>query len=714
MRVGYTLLAGALLPLPAAAQGFDPPDAVDLDPAPDVVEVELVAAETTWQFKPGIDTKVWTYNGTIPGPTIRANVGDTIRVRFTNELPEPTTIHWHGLEAPADMDGAHIAQRHVQPGETFVYELPALRDAFYWYHPHVRTYDQVEKGLYGGLLIRDPVTEHELGLDRITEHLVFFDDVLLDAQNQIVPAFSFSDPVQNALYHVNGREGNLLLLNGRDASTASLAVRNGRPQRWRVVNTANTTFCRLDINDGVDGLPAKLYEIGSDGGFLERPMLRPPVKWFFESTWTSLDHQTGPQIDLMDQGILLFPAERMDVIFTPTGVDGESFTIYQRDWWRGRHSASIGPGGAIVLLDDPGDGLNPKQPYLRLDVVGPDPGEDEYTPPRLLRPLPPTPQNPVGALPVVFGHGNPDPDTGEVVHFVQAMMTMVPGQGMVMTPLPTPLIDSFNAHDVDVGEVWDWKVTNLTHGDHPFHAHGFFFELLEYEWQNDLDPDPSQNFKWQPTTRRLKDTIRIPARLGLKGPSRTITTLRVRFDDTGREGRVEAQGMLPTFDPSGAWTSGGWLFHCHILEHSGSGMLSILEVHEPDEVFRLLGKSLPGTLGKPSLTARGDLTPGSPVQLDLVNALPGARVILVTGDKAARSPFAGGELVPGVSSPQPLPMNPMGTRQTVASAEGTATWQITDWEALPSGGTYYAQVAIRDPGGSAGWALSNALSFVRP
>jgi hypothetical protein len=323
----------------------------------------------------------------------------------------------------------------------------------------------------------------------------------------------------------------------------------------------------------------------------------------------------------------------------------------------------------------------------------------------------------VGTLPVTFGHGNPDPDTGAVTLFAQAMMTMVPGQGMVMTPLPTAKIDSFNAHDVDVGEVWEWQVTNLTHGDHPFHAHGFFFELVEYEYQNDFDPDPTQNFTWTPPVRRLKDTIRAPARLGLKGSSRTITRLRVRFDETGREGRASAQGMHATFDPSGAWTSGGWLFHCHILEHSGAGMLSILEVHEPDEVFTLLGKSLPGTSGRPSLTATGDLSPGSRVGLHLVNALPGAQALLVLGDAAARRPFGGGELVPGSSGGPATALvqgSFLGTRQAIVGVSGQKSWALSEWESLQSGATLYAQVAVRDPGAPGGWALSNALSFVRP
>ena len=82
----------------------------DLDKASEnIVEVELVASVEEIQFVPGGPlTEVWTYNGTIPGPTIEANVGDTLIVHFRNELPEESTIHWHGLELPANMDGSNI------------------------------------------------------------------------------------------------------------------------------------------------------------------------------------------------------------------------------------------------------------------------------------------------------------------------------------------------------------------------------------------------------------------------------------------------------------------------------------------------------------------------------------------------------------------------------------------------------------------------------
>ena len=708
-RTPFTLLALAALTLPAAAQ-FDPVDAVDINADPNIVEVNLTAAETTWQFLPGIDTDVYAYNGTIPGPTIRTKTGDTLIVNFTNNLPEETTIHWHGIVSYADQDGSHISQRPIQPGESFTYNFKTDDDALFWYHPHVRPYDQVEKGLYGALLVKNPQLEASLGTLGIDEHIVMFDDILLDANDQVVPAFSFTDPLQHALYQLNGREGNHLLINGREATTQNVNVRNGEPVRFRVVNVANTTFCRLDFNDATTGINSDLWLIGQDAGFLETPFLKLPV----ESTAPGAegaDHPEQALLSEMGQGVLLFPGERDDVVITPQGTPGQVYTVTQNDWFRGRHAAVYNSMGMIMLPDDPLDGAYPTVPAFDITLQGTDPGTGEWVPPANLGSFPVF-GDPIGTLPVMYGHSMPDMN-GNVILFVQAQMQMI-NMVMTMVPLPAPKIDSWNAHDVNVGETWDWQIVNLTHGDHNFHSHGFFFELKEYKWEDDLDPDPNLNFNFVPFQRRVKDTVRIPARLGAKGTSRSITTLRAKFDDTNRVGRTAASGMLPTFDTAGNWTSGGWLFHCHILEHSGKGMLSVLEVHEQGELFRNYGKHKAGTNGVyPSLEIAGDLTPGSSVDITALDMLPNKKCWLVVGDYDALRPIAQGTLVPGVTlanASDPL-FAPMGA---FADANGENTWSITGWDAYPSGTDFWVQVAARDPGALGKLSFSNAVKFTKP
>jgi FtsP/CotA-like multicopper oxidase with cupredoxin domain len=82
------------------------PQPEDLNPHPDVLEFNLEARIAEIEFVPGVKTRAWTYNGLLPGPYIRAKLGDTVIVHFRNSLPEATTIHWHGLRVPNNMDGA--------------------------------------------------------------------------------------------------------------------------------------------------------------------------------------------------------------------------------------------------------------------------------------------------------------------------------------------------------------------------------------------------------------------------------------------------------------------------------------------------------------------------------------------------------------------------------------------------------------------------------
>ena len=702
----------ALLAGTATAQTFtEPPMAVDIDPDPNVVEINLTADVTTHEFIPGVTTNVWAYNGSIPGPTIVANVGDTVKVNFTNNLPEATTIHWHGVDIPADMDGSHISQPHVAAsGGTYTYQFTALNDGMHWYHPHVRTFDQVEKGLHGVFIIRNPARETLLGLDTIEEHVMVFDDVLLDGSNEIVPAFSFTDPLQNAIYHLNGREGNLLLVNGKDASQAVMHVPNGEPQRWRVLNAANTTFCRLDLRDSVEGLDETIWKIGTDQGFINEPFA------LFDVTNTAPgpDHPGQALVGEMGQGVLLLPGERMDVVFTPIGSDGQSFKVYQSDWYRGRHVAFFDTAGNIQLGPDPVDGNYPNQQFLEIVTQGPDPGNGEHVLPTKLRNFPNWNVQAQGVLPVTFGHGNPDSTTGAVTLFAQAEMVMGPS-GMMMNPLPAPKITSLKAHDVEVGDVWRWEITNLTAGDHPFHTHGFKFELIEYEFKDSVTP--TNNWKFTPQVQRqYKDVIRCPPRLGAKGSSSTITRLRMVFDDTGREGLVASAGGTPTYDPLGDFVPGGWLFHCHVLEHSGKGMLSFYELRDPADTYQMLGNHFDSSVGKASLTATGDLSPGSTLTLEVVNALPNADAIVLLGNFPGNRTIRGVTAVPGISHNGTTLASSPRWRSFVTTIDGAGrlTFNNTSWESAPSGMELYWQVAFKDLSLPGEWAITNALKFTRP
>ncbi|MHC4203607.1 MAG: multicopper oxidase family protein, partial [Planctomycetota bacterium] len=240
----------------------------DLNPDPDIVELILVATESYVRFDNETSTIVWTYNGSIPGPTIDGKVGDTLIVHFFNNLPEETTVHWHGVKVPANMDGSNISQQAVPPGGYFKYEFDLLEASTFWYHPHIRTNEQVEKGMYGALIVHDPNEDQILGLPE-NEHVLLLDDVLLDENGQIAEPYP-SEPLENALTQVNGRRGNILLVNGRPSAEGF--IQRGVPHRLRMINTSNTRFMRISIRDH------RMWRIGGDGGLLENPIEILPIE----------------------------------------------------------------------------------------------------------------------------------------------------------------------------------------------------------------------------------------------------------------------------------------------------------------------------------------------------------------------------------------------------------------------------------------------------
>ncbi len=117
----------------------------------------LAAAPVRWNILKDTVVTAWAYNGMVPGPLIRVTNGDKVRILVKNNLPEPTTIHWHGIAVPNDMDGIpDETQKPIQPGETFTYEFVAKPTGTYWYHSHFDSDKQISVGLSGAFII-DPV-----------------------------------------------------------------------------------------------------------------------------------------------------------------------------------------------------------------------------------------------------------------------------------------------------------------------------------------------------------------------------------------------------------------------------------------------------------------------------------------------------------------------------------------------------------------------------
>jgi uncharacterized cupredoxin-like copper-binding protein len=117
---------------------------------------DLTAAPVQWETEPGVVKEAWVYNGMVPGPTIEAELGDRVRIVVHNELPEPTTIHFHGMTVPAEMDGVPaISQDAVLPGQSFTYQFTVRNTGTNMYHSHFNAQKQVPMGLLGALIVRD-------------------------------------------------------------------------------------------------------------------------------------------------------------------------------------------------------------------------------------------------------------------------------------------------------------------------------------------------------------------------------------------------------------------------------------------------------------------------------------------------------------------------------------------------------------------------------
>jgi FtsP/CotA-like multicopper oxidase with cupredoxin domain len=197
-------------------------------PTGKIREFELTAAPSEWGLVPPYRTAVWTYNGTVPGPVLRIKLGETLKVKLTNELPQSTTLHWHGVRVPNAMDGVPgVTQPPIEPGGSFTYQFTPKDAGTFWFHPHLNSPEQVERGLYGALIVDDPEAP------RYSQDLVWIvDDWLLDKGGGIFDQFVTGHDLMH-----DGRWGNVATVNGR--YLPSIPVKAGERLRIRLINAAN-------------------------------------------------------------------------------------------------------------------------------------------------------------------------------------------------------------------------------------------------------------------------------------------------------------------------------------------------------------------------------------------------------------------------------------------------------------------------------------------
>ena len=436
-------------------------EAVDRNPDPRIVEIDLEARIAQVEIADGLRVDAWTYNGSLPGPLIRLQVGDRLIVHFTNRLPQPTTVHWHGLRIPIQMDGVPgVSQPDVAPGGTFTYDFVLPDAGFYWYHPHIMSAAQVGFGLYGALLVEDP--KREASLAALDEVLIVLSDIEVDDRGRL------EDPESGGSTGMAfGREGNRVLVNGRERPT--VRARAGVPMRLRIVNAAKSRYFEMD--------PAgpRFTTIGVDGGLQERPV---------ES-----------------ETLVIAPGERIDAICTPPGKPGETLTV---DW----RLFNRGYGSVEARL--------PLGPLF--DIALEEPGTTSTT---------------VPALPSVT---IPPIDTAGATE-VRVELTIAQNAKSEfeygINGVPFQKHKSFKARP---GETQIWNLVNTTAWSHPFHLHGFFFQVLDDKAQS------VRPLAW-------KDTVDVPFKQSLR--------IAVRFDED---------------------RPGAWMYHCHVLDHADGGLMGMVLV----------------------------------------------------------------------------------------------------------------------------------------
>ena len=147
------------IPKPPAGEHYTPvivPDGHTLpfEKRGGVKVFHLIAEPLRHQIAPGLEIEAWGYNGSTPGPLIEAVVGDRVRIYVTNKLPEPTTVHWHGVLVPNGMDGvAGLTQNPIPPGKTFKYDFTFTKPGTFMYHPHFDEMTQIAFGMVGMIVV---------------------------------------------------------------------------------------------------------------------------------------------------------------------------------------------------------------------------------------------------------------------------------------------------------------------------------------------------------------------------------------------------------------------------------------------------------------------------------------------------------------------------------------------------------------------------------
>lgn len=418
------------------------------------------------------DTEVWAYNGAVPGPELRVRQGDRFRVAVENALDMETTVHWHGLRVPNAMDGVpYLTQAPIGAGERFIYEFEVPDAGTYWYHPHQHSAEQVGRGLYGPLIVE----EHEpIRVDRDVTWVL--DDWRLMRDASISGDFGNMHDMSH-----DGRIGNTVTINGRIPE--SFAVRGGERIRLRLINAANARNFSLRFSS-------------------HRPVV------------IARDGQPVEPHEAPEDGVVVGPAMRVDLVLDMTGGPGERFEVIDA-FYEGRAFRLV----ELAYKAEPLRGQPLDAPVALAPNTMPEPGLAEAIRHEIV-----LGGGAMGGLRTATMDGR-RVDIREMVHNGKAWaINGVVATGHVMDPM---------LH-LERGRTYVLALDNDTPWHHPMHLHGHSFRVIKRNGQ------PTKFREWQ-------DTVLMKPR-----------------------DRVEVAFV--------ADNPGDWMFHCHILEHQAAGMTSVIRV----------------------------------------------------------------------------------------------------------------------------------------
>lgn len=373
----------------------------------------------------GIQSDLLAYNGQIPGPRLEAKPGDTVRLRFTNNLTQPTNLHYHGLHVTPTGNADNVFLE-IPPGETLTYEftIPSNHPAgTFWYHPHLHglVAEQLFGGLAGLFIVRGELDEIP-EIKAAKEEFLFLKDFELDSNGRIVQF--------QPMALMMGREGGLVTINGQVNPTFSIAT--GGLLRLRLVNASTSRFYRLELENH------PLYLIATDGGSLSEP------------------------VEVRE--LLLSPGERAEVLVQGERESGK-YRLLNLPYDRGGMGMM---GGGMMGRGMMGGGMMGRGMRRENSTQRNPETLATFTYSNSTASLP-LPQKliPIEAL--------PEPET---VRRFEINHGMAPGMGMVFLINGQTYSHDHIDTQVRLNAVEDWELVNTGVMDHPLHIHVNNFQLV--------------------------------------------------------------------------------------------------------------------------------------------------------------------------------------------------------------------------------------------